>query len=366
MERTEEKLFALIRQRLSGGAPVEIPHQMLNELYALAQKHELAHILADTPAVTGLVTDQDAFQRRLLEAHYRSHRYQQAYQELCQCFQNENIPFIPLKGLVLRESYPEKWMRTSCDMDIALRPEDMERAAGLLESALAYRPKAMSDHDRAFISEDGVRVELHHTLIENDPVLASFWDHALPEEGCRFRLEPAYFYLYHIAHMAKHFRHGGCGIRPLLDLWLMERAGMEPPVPLLEQCRLAVFGSACRRLAHCWFEGGPVDDDLRQMQDLILRGGIFGSAADQRLLKKASGAKPRHLSRIFVPSEELQYTYPVLRQHRWMLPVCQLRRWGSLLLGSKARRRREGLRAAPDLTREQIEAAAGLLARLEL
>lgn len=366
MERTEEKLFALIRQRLAGGASVELPHEMLSDLYVLAQKHELAHILADTPALTGLTLDQSPFQQRLLEAHYRSQRYQQAYVELCRCLQEEEIPFIPLKGMVLRELYPEKWMRTSCDMDIALRPEDMKRAAGLLEGSLGYRPKAMSDHDLSFISTDGVRVELHHTLIENNPVLAAFWSHAEVEEGCRFRLEQPYFYLYHIAHLAKHFRHGGCGVRPLLDLWLMERAGMEPPMHLLEQCGLAVFAVACRHLAGCWFDGNPMDEDLLQMQDFILRGGIYGSDANRQLLKKTSGVKSRHLSRIFVPLEELQYTYPVLRRHRWMLPVCQLRRWGSLLLGSKARRRRESLRSAPDLNRQQIEAAAMLLTRLGL
>ena len=30
------------------------------------------------------------------------------------------------------------------------------------------------------------------------------------------------FYFYHIAHMAKHFEEGGCGIRPFIDLWTLD------------------------------------------------------------------------------------------------------------------------------------------------
>ncbi|MBE6924047.1 MAG: hypothetical protein E7466_02245 [Ruminococcaceae bacterium] len=364
MDATEKILFALLRQRLGEGEQVAVALDAVPALYALAQKHQLAHIIADTPqlmAVEGL-----PFRERLLQTHYRTERYGHSFGELCQCFQSEKVPFIPLKGMVLQDFYPEKWMRISSDMDIALHPEDMGRAGALLESRLGYRPKAMSDHDISYISADGVRVELHHTLIEDDPVLSDFWSHAAPEDGSRYRLEEPYFYHYHMAHLAKHFRHGGCGIRPLLDLWLMERHGMTPPWPALEQAGLNTFTNACRRLSRCWFDGQPMEDDLREMEAFILQGGLFGSTVNQQLLKKTTGGKPRSLSRIFVPVRELEYTYPILRRHRWMNPVCQLRRWGNLLLGDKARRRRTERQCRRSLTASQIDATAQLLSRLGL
>ena len=47
------------------------------------------------------------------------------------------IPFLPLKGSVIRQYYPEPWMRTSCDIDILV---DFEKDAhvGLFKYAGMY------------------------------------------------------------------------------------------------------------------------------------------------------------------------------------------------------------------------------------
>lgn len=354
MDATEALLFGLIRQRIFGAAVVSVSN--ISGLYRLAQRHELAHLIGD--ALESGAAIAGGFQERLIEAHYRSERYLHAYEELRTCFEQENVQFIPLKGLVLRELYPEPWMRTSCDMDLLLHPEDMERAAKILEDTLQYRPKAMSAHDLSFISSDGVRVELHHTLIEGNPVLEKVWDHCQDN-----RMDEDYFYLYHIAHMAKHFLHGGCGIRPVLDLRLMEQRGMVCPANLLEQCGLLTFANAMRRLAAYWFGGEEPDRTVLEIHEYILRGGVFGTDENQHLLGRMPAPDK---SRILVSARELEYSYPVLKRHRWLLPVCQLRRWGSLLFGEKARRRRQSRRSAAGLTEQQRQQAASLLNRLGL
>lgn len=329
MEENEKLLFALLRQALESGQSPDLSHADLLGLYELAQRHQLAHLIAH--ALDKHMPLCGPFQQRLLEAHYRTERYGHAYEALCQLFHREKIDFIPLKGLILRNFYPEPWMRTSCDMDLLLRPEDLERAGQLLEDTLHYRPKAMSGHDISYISADGVCVELHHTLIEHNPVLASVWDHC--PDG---QMPGDYFYLYHIAHAAKHFTHGGCGIRSVLELWLMEGRGITCDDALLTQCGLRAFTHALRRLADFWFAEGPADETVLDMHRLILTGGAYGTDSNQQLLGSATSPK---LSRLFLSERELQYTYPVLRRHRWLLPVCQLRRWGRLLMGLRIRRR---------------------------
>ena len=54
-------------------------------------------------------------------------------------------------------------------------------------------------------------------------VLAQIWDTAVSAGpgSHRLLLADEMFYFYHIAHMVKHFEVGGCGIRPFLDLWIM-------------------------------------------------------------------------------------------------------------------------------------------------
>ena len=48
-------------------------------------------------------------------------------------------------------------------------------------------------------------------------------------ENSKFRYEMTdeFFYFYHIAHMAKHFENGGCGIRPFVDLVVLDRMDSE-------------------------------------------------------------------------------------------------------------------------------------------
>lgn len=347
MEPLEKLLFAFLRRSLGSGQEVAVDEESIPALYVLSHRHGLAHLVAHALQQSSICLS-GSFQDRLLEACYRQERYAFAFEELSALFQRENIPFIPLKGLVLQQFYPEPWMRTGCDMDLLLKPEDLQRAGDALEDKLGYQPKGMSDHDIALISADGVRVELHHTLIKDDPVLAKPWEHC--RQG---QLEGAYAYLYHIAHTAKHLRHGGCGIRPVLDLWLMERQGITCPDELLEQCGLLVFRNALRRLSKCWFENGQMDDSLVALHRYILDGGSFGTQESANYLRPSSPQK-----RFFISKQELQYTYPILRRQGWLLPACQLRRWGTLL--------RTGTWRRPKADPQQRQAAQALMEQLKL
>lgn len=343
MERLEKLLFALIRQALGLEQGVSVEDDLIPTLYAMAYRHELAHLVA-----YGLGTGcclSGGFQERLLEAHYRYERYAHAYEELSQRFEKEKLPFVPLKGQVLREFYPEPWMRTGCDLDLLVRQEDLERAGKLLESDMGYGPKAISGHDISFISGDGVRVELHHTLIEGNEVLRDIWDHC-----AQGQMEPEYLYLYHIAHAAKHLRHGGCGIRPVLDLWLMERQGITCADALLEQCGLLTFAKALSRLSRCWFETGQVEEALRPLHCYILQGGIFGTAQSVEALRRDFDKK-----RLFISKKELEYAYPILRKRGWLLPVCQLRRWCRLLRSGQLRAAHQPLRPTAEALMNQLE-----------
>ena len=47
-------------------------------------------------------------------------RYEQQYefQRICAVLEQAEVSYIPLKGLLLRNCYPEGWMRTSGDLDL--------------------------------------------------------------------------------------------------------------------------------------------------------------------------------------------------------------------------------------------------------
>ena len=140
-------LFALLRFEISGAELCEADKNLITEdvlpaLYKLSKKHDIAHLVGDALDKNGLLLDgSEAKKRFLQERNMAVYRYEQLQYELdciCDTFEEAKIPFIPLKGAVIRQYYPEPWMRTSCDIDILVEEEKLSDAISALKKVLEY------------------------------------------------------------------------------------------------------------------------------------------------------------------------------------------------------------------------------------
>lgn len=339
-------LFALLRSavcgtRLDEGVAQAIDKESLAAVMDISGKHDVAHLVISALKSNGL-TPLD--EQPMLKAIYRSATLSNEYKNLCLALENAKIQHIPLKGAIMRQYYPEPWMRTSCDIDVLVQKEDLERAILYLTENLQYVEKERATHDVSLFSPNGIHVELHFDLVEEGrankaiDVLQSVWDNVSIEDGCSYRcvMTDEFFYFYHIAHMAKHFENGGCGIRPFIDLWLLDNLdGINQAArdELLSKGGLLKFAEAARALSSAWLGGTPMDELSMQMQDFILRGGVYGTTDNRVALqqKKRGGRFGYILSRMFVPLAKLKRYYPILEKHPWLMPIMQLRRWFMLL-----------------------------------
>ena len=55
--------------------------------------------------------------------------------EVLQKLTHYNIPIVALKGLVLRDFYPDKWMRYMSDFDLLVRESDMSQIDSILKNS---------------------------------------------------------------------------------------------------------------------------------------------------------------------------------------------------------------------------------------
>ena len=127
MQRTVEKVFfALIRFEIKGDELCDeiknlLTPEMLPALFKLSKRHDLAHLIGDALDKNGLLPDETEAKKRFLQernmAVFRIEQLQYEFEQICQTLEETKIPFLPLKGSVLRGYYPESWMRTSCDID---------------------------------------------------------------------------------------------------------------------------------------------------------------------------------------------------------------------------------------------------------
>ncbi|MBR3894144.1 MAG: nucleotidyltransferase family protein [Clostridia bacterium] len=384
-ERGVATMFALIRQVLCDKPLTEeeksrLTPELLPSLYALSKAHDMAHVVAQALSDLGMLgTDEISakFQKQMMLAVYRYQQLSHDLQKLCQTLEAAEIPFLPLKGSVLRALYPQPWMRTSCDIDVLVKEADLQRAGETLTEQLHWTQKQTGSHDVLFSTASGMTLELHYTLIEEQyrthDTLLRIWELVTPIDGAQYQMEmpDEVFYFYHVAHMAKHFEEGGCGVRPFLDLWILahcvEHDG-EARDRLLEREGLLKLAEACRHLSEVWFGDAMHDDTSRQVESYILTGGLFGTV-DNRVAvhQNKKGGKFRYvMSRIFLPYEQLKFLYPVLQKHKWLTPLMEVRRWFRLLFKGRWRRAARELRLNQSVSQEQMENTAQLLERLGL
>ena len=384
MQMAGSILIPLLRAAVCGKAPDEYVRsactpEMLDAVYELAAGQDLAHMAG--AALEGLGLPDGAAMEKFRvagrQAIYRYLRQDHAYGQICQTLERNRIPFVPLKGSVLREYYPERWMRTSCDIDILVRESDLDPAIQALTKAGWAANGERGYHDISLYSPAGVHLELHFHIREHidrlEPLLEQVWDHAAPAAGKQYEhaLSNEYLMFHLLAHMSYHFVCGGCGVRPLLDLWILKRR---------MGCREDVLGSLCRQggldkfhdqlmaLAGVWFEDRSHSEVTRRLEQVLFQGGIYGSSSNKVLFDQAqAGSKFGNLRRrIFQPYRDLCIQYPAISRYPWLTPVYQIVRWWRIASGGKLIRSCRELRMNQKLTGEQMRSAEAFLCALGL
>lgn len=351
-------LMKLIRFELQG-APVAaeeldaLDAQLLSELYRLADAHDLAHVVGSALSKLGKLGDDQTskdFQKRSMLAIFRHEGLQHEQNRIYETLEKARIPFIPLKGAIIRNFYPQPWMRTSCDIDILVPETDLDRAILALQTDLGYKSDEKRQfHDVNMFAPSGVHLELHFSIKENDAVmdavLGRVWDYAAPlrPDSFQYKVTDGYFVFHIVTHAAYHFINGGCGIRPLIDMWLLEK-NLTPDekelTALLEEVKLAKFYNNLKGLYKVWLEGQPHTPVTLQMQEFILHGGVYGKASSGILLQvqRKGGRLGYALYKIFLPLDKLKSHYPILNKYPWLMPVMQVRRWFKLAFCGHAKR----------------------------
>lgn len=349
-------LFTLLRSEIGNDNNInigEISQENMGELYQLSKKQDLAHIVSCALHKVGALGADDIsgkFIEKQMLAIYRCELLKTALKEVSAVFENSAIAHMPLKGSVLRSYYPEEWMRTSCDIDVLVHEEDLERAVSVLVEELGYTTNHRTHyHDISLFSPSGVHLELHFSLKEGmdniDGLLGDVWKYARKSD-CKEYLyyqTNEYFVFHHFAHMSYHFIHGGCGVKPFADLYVIQNKlpyDESTVRRFCRQCGIEEFYAHILYVTDVWFGNKPHTDISRQIENYILRGGVYGTLENRVTVAQGKqGGRSRYaMSRIFISYESMKVLYPVLEKHKWMLPFLQIRRWVSLLRRGKLKR----------------------------
>lgn len=318
-------------------------------IYKLCSYHKIDNIIAykvcSDPISTMIPQNiVNKFKLSMQKAKAREAVQEIEYEQILQSFEEQGIKNIPLKGSVLKYYYPSPDMRFMVDLDILCQEEDMEKSGEVLKK-LGYKIEHQGgDHD-VYSKLPYTVIELHRTCYTYNEILDKYfskiWSRSQKREGKNFTYDITWddYYLFLIAHMIKHFSHGGIGVRSLLDLIIFKeklekncnRLHIES---ILKDAGILKVEKKMNQLAQeCFY--GKENSQTDELMNFIWESGLQGTSKNSisvAIVKKGGkkkilkGQLKQLLSYIFLEKKQMQKAYPYLKKYPFLLPIAWIHR----------------------------------------
>jgi hypothetical protein len=108
----------------------------------------MAHFIAEKVSKFSSGELADKFKKKQILAMYRHEKSVYALGRITQALSDAEICFIPLKGAVISALYPKSYQRTSCDIDILVHENDLEKAQEAMGNAIFGLFDVVFGHDQ--------------------------------------------------------------------------------------------------------------------------------------------------------------------------------------------------------------------------
>ncbi len=341
-----EYLVYVLNCATSGEAAAGLPKNLDEDVFlSFCAMHKLDNIVYLT--IGDKLSDNT---KKTLADRYNKYVYisaiQQYYLEQVEtAFAENNIDYLLLKGREIVKLYPSEDMRQSADFDIYLGRKNCKIAKNIMTDLgfeiISYTDT--DDHDE-YIADKLAMCELHPVLIQNNhpwqeecnKIPERLVDGEKPHEK---RMCNEDFYIYNLAHTAKHMKLAGIGIRAFLDMWLIYKKYRDSfDIAYLEEklklANLYEFHINTIKLCEYWFCNNEADDLIKAMATYVAESGWVGTVEQQKSTALAETAGSfnsksatkikKYMKMLFLPYEIMAEQYPILKKHKWLLPICYI------------------------------------------
>jgi hypothetical protein len=147
-------------------------------------------------------------------------RFDLEREKLCAFLEQEQIFYLPLKGILLSSLYPKIGMRQMCDNDIAIVSGNMKKIRRYFQTG-GYTVVNYGKGTHDTYSKGDLHFEIHHHLVpcvEKYAALNAFCEEAVGRaqekaQGNCLAFSDEDFYLYCLIHAYRHYSSAGCGLR---------------------------------------------------------------------------------------------------------------------------------------------------------
>lgn len=360
-------LLHLISCALRDAAPSALPQDASwDAVFQLAERNSVTTTCAFAVAKAPGATDKERsrWQAKVDSNLMRHAIFDMEREQIYKEMDAAGLAHASIKGILTSRAYPRPEMRWMCDNDFlfgkpqpdgtvrAATDEDARELRRVMEQ-LGYKTEAFGtgNHD-SYQKPPFLNIEPHRQLANPEvdwwQYYANPWAHTRKthngmETQRELPLEDAY--LFHIAHMFKHYSSSGHGVRGLADEWVLMNA-WDPKMDRdylnteLDKLGMRDFECDLRRVSESIIgkdacgqalagNTAAITQQDEQMLAYMLGSGTYGTLSNNvnnKLAKEAAengqkGSRARYLlRRTFPPLSHLTQGYPVLKRAPWLLP----------------------------------------------
>lgn len=255
---------------------------------------------------------------------------------ICSELEHYKIKHMPLKGALIRKLYPDLQYRSMADLDILIPIDDLKKAGNVLKEIGYAVDNVGGNHDN-YIKKPYMNIELHRGMIDESygvNYYDNIWDRVRLAENKQYlyELSDEDFFVFMIVHAAKHFGHGGTGLRTIIDLYYyLEQKKLDFNYINSELKSLELDKFSCTLIAISdYIFKGKIDkikeEDINLVLNYILECGTYGtvenSAVNSLENKDDLEKSKKHLiiKKLFPPFKVMKRRNPILSKIPILLP----------------------------------------------
>ena len=323
-----EMVSASIKGLPIPSCPENINGELIYKLSVRNAVQGILYLAVKSGAVTLSAETEAKLQKSYMAILAREASQQEEIEYIRSAFNEKNIEFMFLKGTHLKSLYPVPEMRFMVDMDILVKEKNMNKGGELI-LARGFTQEMNNGKDIVLVKKPFLTIELHKMLFVEDYFMhdyfSSVWDRVEKSNDFEYKMPINDLYVYTLAHLAEHYLEAGSCFRPLMDLYLMEKAYSKLDFDYInkqfEIIGIEKFAKKIRQLYKCAFDGAEYNDDLVLMENYIVFGAPVNNASEVSKVARTNKSKSkRFIESAFPNLKHMKLKYPILEKTPFLLP----------------------------------------------
>ena len=317
----------------------EVDKDHMSFFYRLSKYHSLKALLYQVLKTTKVNIKEDYLNK--LEQDYlfnvrKSLAFEEERKALYQYLDEQEIDYLPLKGIIIREYYPDPNTREFADNDILFGSGDKKIRDFFVKRGYKSEYFRKSNHD-VYLKKPLFNFEMHRSLFGetgDNEVIVKYFDNYLSKakvkENREYYLSKEDFYIYVSAHSYKHFHQSGCGIRTLVDYYVYlkkEQLDFNYINQELEKIGLLEFSNKISSLSIKLFDQTELNEEEEEMLLFIASSGTYGTL--EHSVEKGIEEKGKFgyfVARVFPPYRFYKSAFPWAYKVPILIPIAWMMR----------------------------------------